>query len=672
MDKSAARRRMPDFAGVALVDILANGVAMLIIVIVVSIAARIDRDARHAEQADEVAAVMSHQFSTSLVLNSLAASPPAVLHDYAASPIDQILDPQVLPIIELHTKFVREFYSGAIWPRRELLQEFNGMTDWLASLNPQQKQRLRMDVYDVGQFYVTMSTLREHDITVRHWHFLRGPLALGDAARCPPGVAAKDCLSSGSEAPDLPTLSRGTRDSGDLGDDWPRFDIGDGDGAGGGNTPGRLPGGVVPGAVGGAGDGFGSAGGQGGQAGNSGNSGGNSGNSAGSGRGGGLRGSGFGSQGTGSAAELGSFPNADPSAGGAGGAGGAPGGAEARDGAPGQGAGRPGVVNFRIAMPDFVQRAAGAGAGAIPTLETIFGVMFHYLGELQDALDRGDSPSQQVADFSALLQRAFSAPPPLTAAERLAAQNLAIDFALRDLVDAVESPRALLVRPAQHGAAHAFVALTPNRVLESVRVHPGGPIIAVSSTAPTSPAAGNVDIDIDGNIDNNIDNDASAAETKTATTPPEHARVSLALNAYPGIWQGLDLRLTPGSALLTPPQARAPHQLRWRTAAHISKDLDDFIVGFVLADFDADGNLRAQADANRLQINGRALFSVYPKALFGTRGWLVTLYAALVLGLLLLVLSRRWLTPKVRPRTRPQPRPDLAPTSPQPRPNLAR
>ena len=49
---TSARRRMPDFAGVALVDILANGVAMLIIVIVLSIATRAEREQRYAEQTD--------------------------------------------------------------------------------------------------------------------------------------------------------------------------------------------------------------------------------------------------------------------------------------------------------------------------------------------------------------------------------------------------------------------------------------------------------------------------------------------------------------------------------------------------------------------------------------------------------------------------------------------
>ena len=125
---SRERRRLPDFAGVALVDILANGVAMLIIVIVVSIATRVEQEERRAEQADEVAAVMSHKFSTSLVLNSLAASPPARLHDYETSPLDQVYGPELLPILELHPGFVREFYVGAIWTRRALLSERSGLS----------------------------------------------------------------------------------------------------------------------------------------------------------------------------------------------------------------------------------------------------------------------------------------------------------------------------------------------------------------------------------------------------------------------------------------------------------------------------------------------------------------------------------------------------------------
>ena len=69
----SAARRIPNFAGVALVDILANGVAVLIIVIVLSIASRFEQEKEYSERIQEVSAVMTREFSTSLVLNRLAA-----------------------------------------------------------------------------------------------------------------------------------------------------------------------------------------------------------------------------------------------------------------------------------------------------------------------------------------------------------------------------------------------------------------------------------------------------------------------------------------------------------------------------------------------------------------------------------------------------------------------
>ncbi|MDD9983776.1 MAG: hypothetical protein OXU81_20870, partial [Gammaproteobacteria bacterium] len=71
--------------------------------------------------------------------------------------------------------------------------------------------------------------------------------------------------------------------------------------------------------------------------------------------------------------------------------------------------------------------------------------------------------------------------------------------------------------------------------------------------------------------------------------------------------------------------------------------LDDFIVGFVFADMDAEGRLRVQADANRVRLQGRPLFTEYRESAFGSRGWLVSLYAALAAGLALLGVGWRYL-----------------------------
>ena len=623
-----ARRRMPDFAGVALVDILANGVAMLIIVIVLSIATRAEREQRYAEQTDEVASVMSHKFSTSLVLNSLAASPPATLHDYETSPLDQVLDPESLPILELHRGFVREFYTGTVWTRHALLAGESAMGAWLSGFSDRQRQRIRIDVYDVDQFYVAMAILREHGIVARHWHFIPDGISLAEAGRCPPGVAAKDCPGlAGEDAPmELPgivladrrapvgpggpgqppaALGEGRNPGGPGEPDWPPAALGQQRGAGGSNGAGALqgpmPGGVVPGAAGPANGGFG-AGGAGGPP---------DGAGAGGPPGATRRGTGFGSgQGAGplSAAGLGSFPEARAGeAGRSTGRGGRP------RSTPGRGEGDEdggaAQVRFRIALPESVRRELDQATrfSKTPELETMLGVMLSWLGELQATLDAGGSPSRQIAGFSRRFQLALRFPPPLTEAERKVARALARDFVLMHLLDGSASrlePLAILPVPLAEDEDTVLV-VEPNRLIEEVGVGRG-------------PVA-------DGGL-------------------PEVARPRLALNAYPGIWKGLEISIEPYSVLLVPPAARVPGPVRWRAAGYLAPTLDDFIFGFVFARVDAEGRLQAQADANRVRLGGQALFTGHRTSTFGARGWLVSLYAALAAGILLLVLNRRLLT----------------------------
>ena len=648
--------RMPDFAGVALVDILANGVAMLIIVIVVSIATRMEREERYAEKTSEIATVMSHKFSTSLVLNSLAASPPARLHDYETSPLDQVLLPEVLPIVELHAGFVREFYSGTLWTRRELLEEHSSFAAWVARMTDLQRSRLRIDVYDIPQFYLTMSILREHGIRVHHWHFLTGALALRDARGCPPGVAAKDCLGGGAQAPaPLPQLAlddRGARGLEDL--DWNLSDLvpGPGDGLGGtgssgdgeadgrGPTPGPMPGGVVPGSSGSAGSGFAAGGGAGESAGG--------GLGAGGGSPGRLRmergllygppgtapgrGPGSGSQSDAAgAANLGSFPNAreggaEPSAGAGRGRGQSASGGQDRGGPgratrgqpSGAGTGPGGTgpqLRIRIALPEVVRRAAQSGAEGVPALEALFGVILHYLGEMQETLDSGGTPSPRIDGFAERIQAAFREPPPITEAQRAIARDLALKFALLPhLGEPGSKPAPITLRPIPAGPnPDAVLLIAPNTLTDAIGVNRGGTEPDAAGQDMHERAGANEDDPLRGQV-----------------------RTALSLNAYPGIWKGLDIRLEPHSVLLMPPDAVQGERMRWRAVAYITPALDDFIVGFVFARVDAEGNLRVQADANRVAIDGRPLFTVFSESAFGSRGWLVSLYAALAAGLLLL------------------------------------
>ena len=679
----ASRGRMPDFAGVALVDILANGVAMLIIVIVVSIAARMEREERYAEQASEVAAVMSHKFSTSLVLNSLAASPPARLHDYEASPLDQVLDPELLPILELHPGFVREFYSGTIWTRRDLLDERSGLSIWLAGFSDERKARLRVDVYDIAQFYLAMSILREHGIRVYHWHFLTGSLSPGDAARCPPGVAAKDCPGGGAEAPaPLHQLALDDRDRGGLGGtESPLFEppSGAGQGPGGGtgstpelvpsgagSTPGPMPGGVVPGIAGSAGAGFAAEGGVSGSAGRGLGAGGGDPGAADTGRGSlsspeaAGRGRGFGSEpglDPGAAATLGSFPNAreggmEPSPGG--GRGRSPRGGEGRGGngqssrAEGAQSGDGPQINLRIALPESIRREAQAGSAGVPALEAVFGIILRYLGELQDSLDTGGTPSRRIDSFAERIQRAFRAPPSITEAERQIARDLALKFALLPHLgepDFRPDPLALRSVPPGPGPdTDAVLVIEPNRLNDAVGVDRGGEGQGDKKRALAKRDSEERSGERRANEgrDGKLPRRGWTAE-KQDSTLPGRGRAALALNAYPGIWKGLEIRIEPYSVLLMPPEVHEPERMRWRAVAYIAPGLDDFIVGFVFAAVDQRGRLRIQADANRVRLEGRPLFTEYRESAFGSRGWLVSLYAALAAGLLLLGVAWRFL-----------------------------
>ena len=662
---------MPDFAGVALVDILANGVAMLIIVIVVSIAARMEREERYAEQASEVAAVMSHKFSTSLVLNSLAASPPARLHDYETSPLDQFLHPGILPILEMHRGFVREFYSGTIWTRRELLEEHSGLGEWLAGFTDEQRVRLRIDVYDIPQFYLTMSILREHGINVYHWHFVTGALTAGEAVSCPGGVAAKDCPGGGGEAPaPLPQLALDDHGSGGPRSlDTPLIAPPSGSGqessgagsrpgfmpGGTGSAPGPLPGNVVPGVAGSAGAGFATQGAASGTAGAGLQPGSGSSGAADEGRGAGGEdsrlagtergllsgpqgadgGRGFGTGpdlDSGAAANLGSFPGAREGAR-----------RPPREGARQSGRGQraragsgPGgsgpQMNLRIALPESIRRAAQSGEQGAPALEALFGIVLHYLGGLQDSLDAGDTPSPQVEGFAERIQRAFRAPPPITDAERQVARDLALKFALLPHLATPDfRPDPLTLHPVPPGSGtEAVLVVEPNRLNDAVWVDRG-----VGASRDDTQAG-------EGTGEGAQEGVESDGEARGGAFPPR-GRAALALNAYPGIWQGLEIRVEPYSVVLMPPEARRPERMRWRAVAYIAPRLDDFIVGFVFADLDTDGRLRIQADANRVRLEGRPLFTEYRESAFGSRGWLVTLYAALAAGLALLGVGWRYL-----------------------------
>ena len=177
-DRQKQSLKLTKFAGVALADILANGVAMVIILIVITIALKHQEEQKKITEIADVTLLLSRDISSSVVMNSLPSSGPAVLHDYENSYLDKNPNPKIMPIIELHTDFVRDYYSKEIFSREQLLQQDNAFDQFLKSMSKNQRRRIRVDIYDIPLFYIVMSIIRNYGRLPSHWHFLGQPKSL--------------------------------------------------------------------------------------------------------------------------------------------------------------------------------------------------------------------------------------------------------------------------------------------------------------------------------------------------------------------------------------------------------------------------------------------------------------------------------------------------------------
>ena len=172
--KSQDRRaQFPNFAGVALADILANSVAIVILMIVVTVFVKHEEDQKKLEQVEDVSVLLSREIATSVVMNALPTSAPAVLHHYDTSQLDVNPQPTHMPIIELHGDFVRNYYTGRRIGRDELLLQENSLDKFFAQMTPELLIRTRVDIYSTNLYYIVMSIFKKYAGRLpAHWHFL--------------------------------------------------------------------------------------------------------------------------------------------------------------------------------------------------------------------------------------------------------------------------------------------------------------------------------------------------------------------------------------------------------------------------------------------------------------------------------------------------------------------
>ncbi|SFV51999.1 hypothetical protein MNB_SUP05-5-817 [hydrothermal vent metagenome] len=157
---------------IALADILANGVAIMLILIVISISINQQQQKNELEKVSEIGSVMSREISSSVIMSNLPSSGPAKLHNYNHKRYPNA------PLIQLYDSYLFIKDNGnhnkpLNWkiPKNELLIKNNRFDNFLTSLNKQQRLRIRIDVVSIKLFYLIMSIVKEHKISIRHWHF---------------------------------------------------------------------------------------------------------------------------------------------------------------------------------------------------------------------------------------------------------------------------------------------------------------------------------------------------------------------------------------------------------------------------------------------------------------------------------------------------------------------
>lgn len=578
--RAARRTANPTgFFGIALADILANGVAVIILLITIIIADKYQAEQKKLEQADEIAVVLSRDLANSVVMNNLAASAPAMLHDYENSPLDVNPDHSIMPVLELHQTGVRHFYTGEFWTRGELLRQDNGLDTYLTTLTAEQRARLRTDVYEVAQFYLYRSLMQVHEVPLFHWHFSVYDPGDGTGAGDGTGTqqqrtAARAELQSffaglgGEEGAREGDSERGNEE-GNAGDTGNSSDFNDRDhrGAAGGRGAGDLGG--QPWLSPYLGGGYPldtqllSREQQAQQAAQA--------------------------QAARAAARAGARSaagqNSDGTTGSPDGTGSQRGGV----GTPSENA-NPRPRRIRLASGE----AFGPPQSGLPADDYVLLVaMLSTLKYLQGLVDAEQSPVHAIRTLTSLFMGFANQSLPLTEAEQVN-----IDAMLYRLQEptpelTLNHTIPLQLNPRPYTRAQLIAAV--NTALYEVQIEHPEPLAS-------------------------------------------SARVNLLFNEYPEIYQGLNIELMAGSTLFTP-QYASDDEYRWRAVAFVYPQLDDFVVGFLYAAIATDGALVLPADENGISIDGYP-WTVARVAAARTNLRLLWIFSAVLIVLLLLLYWR--------------------------------
>nr|MCA8837638.1 hypothetical protein [Pseudomonadota bacterium] len=115
---------------VALADILANGVAILMMLIVLSIKIQSDQAQEEINQNADITTILSRDMAKSIIFNDLPSSPPAVLHDYSSCSVTHDCNENLYPIVEIYDDYIRLKNENVRVTLNELLKRPNPVDYW--------------------------------------------------------------------------------------------------------------------------------------------------------------------------------------------------------------------------------------------------------------------------------------------------------------------------------------------------------------------------------------------------------------------------------------------------------------------------------------------------------------------------------------------------------------
>lgn len=176
----ARRRKAHGFtsASVALVDVTSNGLALVLVLIVVSLANGLDLKGSKGHEEELKSMVVARRVANVVAHDQLPVTGGATLHDYAYCDAERAKAPGKMPSIELHEEFVRITDTHVDVSKLELLRDHNPIDDFAKDIRRrveggERDIRIRCAVYSVRLYYLALSILIEHKVGIpSDWHWM--------------------------------------------------------------------------------------------------------------------------------------------------------------------------------------------------------------------------------------------------------------------------------------------------------------------------------------------------------------------------------------------------------------------------------------------------------------------------------------------------------------------